>query len=66
MLSAKWDTHIAVVLAAHGLGAAAVAAAADDADGRAVKTPEDIDALHNDPEQAQEKASAGVGGLYDG
>ena len=56
-----------VVLAANGLGAARVAGAdADDGDRRAVEADEDVDALDDDAEQAEEERRSGAAGLWTG
>lgn len=62
MMSTKLNTYNSVVLAAHDVGLAVATADANDADRRAAKPEEDIHTLHNNPEQAQERATgSGVG-----
>ena len=56
-------TYNTVVLAAHGLGAAATASDADDGDRRAVKPDEHVHILNDDAEKTQKGSCRGVGGL---
>lgn len=61
-LNTAWCTYDVVVLAAHNVGLAVAASDTDDADGRAVEAQDNVEALHNNPEQTQEQAAgAGVG-----
>ena len=56
----------AVVLAAHDVGRAAIAGTdTDDGDGRAGEADEDVHALDDDAEQAEDRSRARVAGLYD-
>ena len=53
-----------VVLAADGISGAAVAGThTDDGDGRAVEAEEDVDPLHDDAEQSEEKRASRRAGL---
>lgn len=57
-------THDVVVLAADDVRAARVAGAdADDVDGRALEADEDVDALDDDAEQAEQEGRDRVSGL---
>ena len=61
------STYDIVVLAADHVSSARVSRAdANDGDGRAVDPEEDVDAVHHNAEQAEEKVSDGVGGLRRG
>ena len=53
-------TYDVVVLAADGVGVAVTAAHTDDADRRAGQANQDVNALDDNPEQAQEEGSGGV------
>ena len=56
-------TYNTVVLAAHGFGAAATASDADDGDRGAVDADEDVYALDDDAEQAEEERRSRVARL---
>ena len=59
-------TDVAVVLAAHSVGRARVAAAdADDGDGRAGQANPDVEVLENDTKKGQDGGSGRVASLYD-
>ncbi len=62
--STKSSTYHGVVLAAHDVGIAFAAADANDADRRATKAQEDIDALHDEAEKAQDRGAFGRAGLW--
>lgn len=53
------STYHGVVLAAHHVRGARAAPDADDADGRAAQAQDDVEALHDDAEQAEERAAGG-------